>query len=171
MSKTGCAIASELPDSYYSWLSRNWLCLYTFITPSSPFQPICATHVGWMSMCYVSKGRLLCIYYINTIIRLQSSLLELTACSRAALVKTNPSKPQSTSSNFWFLLEVLHLAACCMITLCFLYSQQSSIVTCRGWFTLFHIWIVLQSSLSYLKGNYLPKLSDPASALGGRNWS
>lgn len=60
---------------------------------------------------------------------------------------------------------------CSMVVLCFLCNWQSSIVTCWGWFTLSHVWIVLWLSLSYLGSNYLPKLGDPVSALGGITWS
>lgn len=110
----------------------------------------------------------------QTNIRLQSPSLELAVCSRTALINIACWKYSSRpklKSNFKFLLGVLKLAAQCTVTLCFLYSQRSSTLTCWGWFTLSHIWIVLWFLLSYLKSNYLPKLGDPVSTLGGRNWS
>lgn len=110
----------------------------------------------------------------KTNITLPSPSLELAVCSRTALMKIACWKYSSRpklNSNFRFLLEELKLAVQCMVTLCFLYSQQSSTLTCWEWFTLSRIWIVLWFSLSYLKSNSLPKLGDPVHVLGGRSWS
>ena len=88
--------------------------------------------VGLQSDCLQRAATVYILHKTN--IRLQGPLLELAACSRIAFVKiacwNSPSRSKLTSLNFTFLLEVLKLAAWCMVTLCFLYSQQSSIVTC-----------------------------------------
>lgn len=86
------SIASEWLGSYYSQISKNWSCLYVFITSSSLLQPTCASPLrvnvhllGLWSDCFQRTANVYLLHKPS--IKLHSSLLQLASQSTAALVK------------------------------------------------------------------------------------